>query len=389
MKAKDEALSHLRREITEIEPASAWELLRGGVALIDVRDAEEWAQGTPPGAIRIGRGRLEMQIEDTAPDLSAPLLVLCGTGNCSLFAASDLARLGYRDVRSIAGGFKRWKDAGLPVEMPRALDSQERQRYARHLLLPEVGETGQRKLLAARVLVVGAGGLGSPAALYLAAAGVGRIGLLDHDVVDRSNLQRQVLHTDAQVGVPKVHSARATLKALNPQVVVDAIDERLTGDNVESLFSGYDLVVDGSDNFPTRYLVNDACVRLRVPNVHGAVFRFEGQASVFWPAAPGGAGPCYRCLFPAPPPPELAPSCAEAGVMGVLPGVIGMLQAAEAVKIICGIGEPLVGRMLFYDALAARFTELRVRPSSSCPVCAPGAEFPGYIDYERFCADRA
>jgi len=389
MSAKDDALARLRREMKEVEPARALELQRSGVPLIDVRDFEDWSQGSPPGAIRIGRGRLELRIEEAAPDLAAPVMVMCGTGTCSLFAASDLARMGYRDVRSVAGGFNRWKDAGLPVELPGGLDGQERQRYARHLLLPEVGETGQRKLLGARVLVVGAGGLGSPAALYLAAAGVGQIGLLDHDVVERSNLQRQVLHTDAQVGVPKVHSARATLKALNPQVAVEAMEMRLTRDNVESILSGYDVIVDGSDNFPTRYLVSDACVRLGLPNVHGAVFRFEGQVSVFWPAAPGGAGPCYRCLYPAPPPPELAPSCAEAGVMGILPGVIGLLQAAEVIKIVCGIGETLVGRLLYYDALSARFTELKVRPSPACPYCAPGAPFPGYIDYEQFCAERA
>jgi len=384
MKAKDRLLAELRASVHQVEPAEALRLQARGVPLVDVRDADEMSQGSPVGAHRVGRGRLELKIEEIAPDTTAPLLVMCNSGTCSLFATEDLRRLGYTDVRSISGGFTRWKNEGLPVEVPRGLDRDYRERYSRHLLMPEVGDAGQQRLLDSSVLIVGAGGLGSPAAMYLAAAGVGRIALVDHDVVDRSNLQRQILHTDARVGTPKIESARATLKALNPSVDVVGIGERLTSANVEHLFTGYDVIVDGTDNFPSRYLINDACVRLGLPNVHGAVYRFEGQVSVFWPA--GGNGPCYRCLFPEPPPPELAPSCAEAGVMGVLPGVIGLLQAVETVKILLNLGEPLVGRMLYYDALRARFSELGVARNPACPYCAEGAEFPGYVDYERFCA---
>jgi molybdopterin/thiamine biosynthesis adenylyltransferase len=304
----------------------------------------------------------------------------------SLFAAEGLAKLGYTDVRSVVGGFNRWKADGLPVEVPRTLDAQARERYGRHLLMPEVGEAGQLKLLDARVLLIGAGGLGCPTALYLAAAGVGTLGIVDDDVVDRSNLQRQVLHADADVGKSKVESARAALLALNPTIAVRAHAERLTAANVERVFSGYDVVVDGSDNFATRYLVNDACVKLGLPNVHGSIFRFEGQVSVFWPACPTRRGPCYRCLYPEPPPPEMAPSCAEAGVLGVLPGVIGVLEAIETVKLILGLGEPLVGRLIHYDALRQRFTELRLDPDPACRYCAEGAPFPGYVDYARFCS---
>jgi molybdopterin/thiamine biosynthesis adenylyltransferase len=311
---------------------------------------------------------------------------MCGSGARSLFAAEDLVRLGYRSVSSMAGGFTRWKNEGLPVELPFVLDPAARERYSRHLLMPEVGEAGQEKLLRSKVILVGAGGLGSPAAYYLAAAGVGKLGLVDHDVVDRSNLQRQILHTDSRVGTSKVASARQTLEALNPTIEVVGHETHLRSDNVEAMFAGYDVVVDGSDNFPTRYLVNDACVKLRIPNVHGAVYRFEGQVSVFWPARPQRPGPCYRCLYPEPPPPEYAPSCAEAGVLGVLPGVIGLLQATETVKLLLGIGEPLVGRMLYFDALRPSFTELALDRDPHCRYCGDGQEFPGYIDYERFCA---
>lgn len=386
MKAKDKRLAELRASIPEITPEQAHALQQQGGVLLDVRENDEIAQGSPQGARRLGRGFLEFRIEDTVPEPDRPLLVMCGSGTRSLFAAETLRKLGYRDVRSVAGGFNRWKDRGLPFEIPLALDADARARYSRHLLMPEVGEHGQHRLLRSKVLLIGAGGLGSPAALYLAAAGVGVLGLVDHDVVDRSNLQRQVLHTDERVGVPKVESARQTLLALNPSVNVVGHEVRLEASNVEQVLGGYDIVIDGSDNFPTRYLVNDACVKLGIPNVHGAVYRFEGQVSVFWPAAPRQPGPCYRCLYPEPPPPELAPSCAEAGVLGVLPGVIGLLQAVEAIKILLDIGEPLIGRVLHYDALPARFSEFKVRRNPECAYCGDGVEFPGYIDYEQFCA---
>jgi molybdopterin/thiamine biosynthesis adenylyltransferase/rhodanese-related sulfurtransferase/molybdopterin converting factor small subunit len=380
-----ERLLALRNAIQEVSPSEALALQQRGAALVDVREQDEIAQGSPPDALRIGRGFLELRIEEAVPELGRPLVVMCNGGNRSLFAAEDLKRLGYQNVFSVTGGFSRWKNEGLPFEVPKTLDRDARERYSRHLLMPEVGEAGQMKLLNSRVLLVGAGGLGSPAALYLAAAGVGTLGIVDHDVVDRSNLQRQVLHTDARVGMSKVESARVTLLALNPSLTVEGYKTRLDSRNVEDLFSGYDVVVDGSDNFATRYLVNDACVKLGIPNVHGAIFRFEGQVSVFWPGYERFAGPCYRCIYPEPPPPELAPSCAEVGVLGVLPGVIGLLQAVEVVKLVLGVGEPLIGRMLYYDALYARFTELKLVRDPGCRYCGDEAEFPGYVDYEEFC----
>ena len=271
------------------------------------------------------------------------------------------------------------------METPHVLDQQERERYGRHLSVPEVGEEGQARLLESRVLLIGAGGLGSPAAYYLAAAGVGTLGLVDDDVVDRSNLQRQILHTDARVGKLKVDSARETLLALNPSLTIEAHPTRLTADNVEGLFDGYDVIVDGTDNFPTRYLINDACVKLRLPNVHASVYRFDGQATVFWPSRPDEPGPCYRCLYPEPPPPEMAPSCAEAGVLGVLPGVMGLLQAVETIKLLLDIGRPLVGRLLQYDALEQRFTELQLERDPECGYCADGVEFPGYQEIVTSC----
>lgn len=386
MKAKDKRVAELKADIGEVDPAEALALQAQGAVLIDVREADEVAQGSPVGALRLGRGFLELRVEDAVPELDRPVVTMCGSGVRSLFAAEDLRRLGYRRVVSMAGGFGRWKAQGLPFEVPPQLDEDARERYSRHLLMPEVGEAGQLKLLASRVLLVGAGGLGSPAAFYLAAAGIGKLGLVDHDVVDRSNLQRQILHTEAAVGTSKVESARKTLLALNSGVAVETFDTRLTSANVEAVFGGFDLVVDGSDNFPTRYLVNDACVRLGLPCVHGAVYRFEGQATVFWPGYAQRRGPCYRCLFPEPPPPEFAPSCAEAGVLGVLPGVIGLLQAVEALKIVLGVGDPLVGRLLAYDALAGRFTEYRVERDPACAWCGGHGAVPGYIDYEQFCA---
>jgi molybdopterin/thiamine biosynthesis adenylyltransferase/rhodanese-related sulfurtransferase len=386
MSLHERRLEALRREVTQVNPQEARKLQAGGACLIDVREADEIAQGSPEGALRLGRGFLELRVEERVPEHDRTLLVLCGGGARSLFAAGDLLRLGYGDVRSVEGGFNRWKDEGLPFEVPRLLDPEARQRYARHLLMPEVGEEGQLKLMDGRVLLIGAGGLGSPAALYLAAAGVGTLGIVDHDLVDRSNLQRQILHSEERVGQPKVASARQALKALNSSVEVVEYQEYLTSDNVDRIFAGYQVIVDGSDNFATRYLVNDACVRHALPNVHGAVYRFEGQVSVFWPSRPERPGPCYRCLYPEPPPAELAPSCAEAGVLGVLPGVIGLLEAVEALKILLGKGESLVGRLLCYDALEARFLELKIPRNPACPYCADGVEFPGYVDYERLCA---
>jgi molybdopterin/thiamine biosynthesis adenylyltransferase/rhodanese-related sulfurtransferase len=389
MRAKDHRLAELRARIPEVTPREAAALHEHGAALIDVREPDEVAQGSPVGAHRIVRGFLELRIEDAVGDLQRPVLLLCAGGTRSLFAAEGLRQLGYKDVRSVAGGFNGWKNDGLPVEVPRALSERDRERYSRHLLMPEVGEKGQLRLLESRVLLIGAGGLGSPAALYLAAAGVGKLGVVDMDTIERSNLQRQILHTDERTGTSKVESALETLRALNPDIELAGHEARLDARNVEEIFRGYQVVVDGSDNFATRYLVNDACVRLDLPNVHGSIFRFEGQVSVFWPRYPARRGPCYRCLYPAPPPPELAPSCEEAGVLGVLPGVIGTLEAVETLKLLLGIGDPLVGRLLHYDALRQRVTELALAPDPACPYCSPGATFPGYVDYEVFCAARA
>lgn len=380
--ARQKKLAELRLTIPEVDPPAAFELQRGGAILIDVREPDEVNQGSPVGAERIVRGFLELQIEDRVPDLGRPLLLLCAGGSRSLFASSNLLDLGYRDVRSVRGGFNAWKAAGLPLELPASLSAEERARYSRHLLVPEVGEAGQLKLLSSRVLIVGAGGLGSPAAFYLAAAGVGTLGLIDDDVVDRSNLQRQILHTDDRVGQYKVDSAKKTLLALNPGITVETYAERLRRDNVEDLFRRYDVIVDGSDNFATRYLVNDACVKLGLPNVHGSIFRFEGQVSVFWPAR---SGPCYRCLFPEPPPAGVAPSCAEAGVLGVLPGVIGTLEAIEAIKLLLGIGTPLMGRLLVYDALEQRFVDLELRKGPNCPVCGGDAASLELVDVGEVC----
>ena len=386
MKAKDRRLAELKAQIAEVTPKQALQMQRQGAALLDVREPGEVAQGSPAGAHRLGRGYLELKVEEALPDLDRTVLVTCASGARSLFAAEQLQLLGYQDVRSIEGGFNAWKNAGLPFEVPKVLTDAERDRYSRHLLMPEVGETGQLKLLHGKVLLIGAGGLGSPAALYLAAAGVGTLGIMDHDVVDRSNLQRQILHTDDRVGLSKVESARTAIKALNPNVHTIALESYLDSGNVEETLSGYDVVVDGSDNFATRYLVNDACVKLGLPNVHGSVYRFEGQVTVFWPAYDKHRGPCYRCLYAMPPPPEMAPSCAEAGVLGVVPGVIGLLQAVEVTKILLGIGDPLVGKLLYYDALEARFSELNLKPNPECAYCRDDAEFPGYVDYQAFCA---
>jgi molybdopterin/thiamine biosynthesis adenylyltransferase/rhodanese-related sulfurtransferase len=354
----------------EVSPREALELMARGARLVDVRDAPELLAGTVRGAIHIARCELMQRVAGFAPDTAATLLLICASGVRSRLAATQLAALGYSDVRSVAGGLARWQREGLPVESSRATGDPDWERYARQLALPEVGEAGQRRLMDARVLLVGAGGLGSPAALYLAAAGVGHLTLVDDDRVERSNLQRQVLHRDASAGESKVLSGVATLRALNPSIEVTGHDVRLSEANARELLSGQHVVIDGSDNFATRYVVNDACVALGIACVHGSVFRFEGQVSVFWPGQPGGAGPCYRCLYPEPPPPELAPSCAEAGVLGVVPGIIGLLQAAETLKLLLGAGVPLVGRMLHYDGLRGRFDEFEVPRDPQCPACA-------------------
>ena len=362
-------LEQKRRDVPEVDAREALRLREHGATFVDVREQDEFDQGAIPGAVHIPRGFLEMRIEETVRDPASPLVVFCAGGTRSLFAAETLQQLGYGQVFSMAGGFNGWKGSGLPWRIPQTLSSDQRRRYSRHLLIPEVGEEGQRKLLDARVLLVGAGGLGSPAALYLAAAGVGTIGIIDADVVDDSNLQRQVIHTAERLGIPKVESARIGIQALNPDVRVEKHEVHLDKSNVLEIFSQYDVILDGTDNFATRYLINDACVLLDKPNAHGSIFRFEGQATTFIPHV----GPCYRCLFPSPPPPELAPSCAEAGVLGLLPGTIGIIQATEVAKLILGIGEPLVGRLLTYDALEMEFRELRLSRDPECPMCGPGA----------------
>jgi sulfur-carrier protein adenylyltransferase/sulfurtransferase len=379
-----ELLQQAKAEIEEIDAARAHSLVADGEApaLVDVRERDEWDEGHIPGAVHIPRGYLESRIEQAALDRARPLIVYCASGSRSAFAARTLQELGYEQVSSLAGGFTDWKQNGFPTELSRTLAPTQRTRYSRHVLIPEVGETGQLRLLDARVLLVGAGGLGSPAALYLAAAGVGTLGIIDADVVDETNLQRQIVHSTERLGEPKVDSARRTLTALNPDVDVVTYRERLSSDNVDRILEpGWDVIVDGADNFPTRYLVNDASVWHGIPVVHGSIFRFEGQVTVFKP----GEGPCYRCLFPQPPPPELAPSCAEGGVLGVLPGVIGSLQASEALKLALGIGEPLVGRLLLFDALAATFAEVKLQRDPTCPVCGDSPTITSYIDYVEFC----
>ena len=377
-------LQQVKRQIRESQPSEVFQSL--DVArppiLLDVREADEYAQGAVPGAVHIPRGYLELRVENEAPDRSHPIVVYCAGGVRSALAAHALQQLGYSDVVSMAQGFTGWKNAGLPFSMPRTLTEAQRNRYSRHLLVPEVGEAGQLKLLDAKVLLIGAGGLGSPAALYLAAAGVGTLGIVDSDVVDESNLQRQVLHNTSRVGQAKTASARQTIEGLNPDVRVVEHNERLIAENVLQIIEQYDLIVDGADNFPTRYLLNDASLLARKPIVHGSIFRFEGQLTVFNPYE----GPCYRCLFPEPPPPELAPSCAEAGVLGVLPGIVGCLQASEALKLLLGIGEPLVGRLLLFDALETSFRELKLRRNPECPACGEHAQLEGVTDLEFVCA---
>lgn len=388
-----ELLAAVRRQVVEVTLEEVKRRLDASApyTLVDVREKEEYRAGYIPGAISVPRGFLEQQIEARVPDKTTNIVVYCAGGARSALAAKTLAELGYLHVETANPGFVRWKDLGYPVESQSLLSDAQRDRYSRHVLLPEVGEAGQARLLRSKVLVIGAGGLGSPACLYLAAAGVGTLGLVDADVVDASNLQRQVLHATSRVGHPKVESAETVLRDLNPDVKVVGYRERLTSKNVERLFGDYDVVVDGTDNFPTRYLVNDASVWLGKPVVHGSIFRFDGQLTTFLPAKAAAklgldAGPCYRCLYPEPPPAHLAPSCQEAGVLGILPGVIGLLQATETIKLLLGRGEPLVGRLLTYDSLKMKFRELRLRRDPGCPVCGANPTLTEYVDYEAFCS---
>jgi molybdopterin/thiamine biosynthesis adenylyltransferase/rhodanese-related sulfurtransferase len=384
-----EFIRQVKTQIDEVDPSQVHEVLDNGVVIVDVRETEEWDRGHLPGAKHVARGHLESRIEGAAPDRDQRVILYCATGNRSALAARTLRDdLGYERVESMTGGYTLWKDRGYDVAIPKTFTPEQRDRYSRHFLLPEVGTEGQQKLLDAKVLLLGAGGLGSPTALYLAAAGVGTLGIVDDDVVDVSNLQRQVIHTTDRVGIPKVDSAEQQIKALNPDVDVVKFQTRLDATNIMEIIRDFDIVVDGVDNFPTRYLLNDASVRLRIPVVSAAILGFEGQLSVFAPYE----GPCYRCLFRQPPPAELAPSCGANGVLGVLPGTMGLLQATEVVKLIIGAGEPLIGRLLMYDALAATTTELKVRRDPECPICSrePEAisdeEMGVFPDYEAFCA---
>ena len=385
-----ELLRRVREHIVEVDPTEVLDQLGSpDVTIVDVREAEEVAQGKIRGAVHVPRSYLETRIEGIAPDRSKRVILYCASGNRSAFGAKTLAEdMGYERVESLTGGITLWKDRGYPVEVPWSLTPEQRQRYSRHLLLPEVGADGQQQLLDAKVLLLGAGGLGSPTALYLAAAGVGTIGIVDDDVVDVTNLQRQVIHTTGRVGDLKVDSAEQAIHDLNPDVHVVKYATRLDASNIVEIVEGWDMVVDGVDNFPTRYLLNDATVRMRIPVVSAAILGFEGQLSVFKPYE----GPCYRCLFRQPPPAELAPSCGANGVLGVLPGTMGLLQATEVVKLILGVGDPLIGRLLMYDALGATVTELKVRRDPECPICSRDPseiaddELGVFPDYEAFCA---
>ncbi|MFI5397784.1 MAG: molybdopterin-synthase adenylyltransferase MoeB [Candidatus Binatia bacterium] len=380
-------MDEARREVPEWTIDQVREHLGNGdqYLLLDVREKDEFRDGHLSGAVSVPRGYLELRIEQTVPNKSKPIVAYCGGGTRSLLAAKQLRDMGYQQVISMAGGYAAWKGAGYPWKQDRQFTVEQLNRYSRHFLLSEVGEEGQAKLLDAKVLLVGAGGLGSPTAFYLAAAGVGTLGLVDHDVVDLSNLQRQILHTNDRIGMPKVESARQTLTALNPDVKIVGYQQRLSSENIMGLIQDYDIIVDGCDNFPTRYLVNDACVMTGKPNVHGSIFQFEGQASVFYP----GKGPCYRCLFPEPPPPGAAPSCAEAGVLGVLPGLVGCVQALETIKLILGVGQPLIGRMVYFDTLSMELRIHKLRKDPNCPVCGLHPTVTKLIDYEEFCGLRS
>jgi adenylyltransferase/sulfurtransferase len=379
----DQLISKLRREIKEIDVHQlARQLENNEVTLIDIRELDEWAQGRVEGSLHIPRGFLELQIENHLANRNQPIAVMCAGGVRSLLGARDLAEMGYTKVVSVAGGFNAWKNGGYSFSSPRMLTEDQRHRYSRHTVMPEVGEQGQLKLLDASVLLIGAGGLGSPAAIYLAAAGIGKIGIVDFDVVDTSNLQRQIIHRLEDVDRPKVESAAKTIAQLNPDVEVVGYQTQLTSENALDIISQYDVIINGSDNFPTRYLVNDACVLLGKNLVDASIFRFEGQVTVF-DAAHGG--PCYRCLYPDPPPPGEVPSCAEGGVLGVLPGIIGSLEAVEAIKLILGQGDALIGRLLLYDALDGEFREVKIPKNLDCPVCGEHPTVTSLIDYEEFC----
>ncbi len=384
-----ELLRDIKSRIEQIDPSRVHELLDEGVAIIDVRETEEYAAGHLPGAKHVPKSYLETRIEGVVPDRSAQIVLYCQSGNRSAWAARTLEEdLGYENVSSMTGGITLWKDRGYEVLVPRSLTPEQRERYSRHMLVPEIGIEGQQKLLDAKVLLLGAGGLGSPTALYLAAAGVGTLGIVDDDVVDLSNLQRQVIHSTAGIGTPKVDSAEEAIHALNPDVKVVKYPVRIDASNIVEIIEGYDVIVDGVDNFPTRYLLNDATVRLKIPVVSASILGFDGQLSVFKPYD----GPCYRCLFREPPPAELAPSCGANGVLGVLPGTMGLLQATEVVKLIVGIGEPAIGRLLLYDALGATLTEVKVHRDPECPICSrdpediADEELGVFPDYEAFCA---
>src|SRR4051794_27159243 len=384
-----EFIRQAKERVAEIDPSDAKKLSSNGAVLVDVRETDEFSAGHIPGAKHVPRGYLESRIEAAVPDHDKHVILYCASGNRSALAAKTLAdELGYTNVESLRGGITLWKDRGYEVDVPKTLTAEQRDRYSRHILIPEVGAEGQQKLLDAKVLLLGAGGLGSPAALYLAAAGVGTLGIVDNDEVDLSNLQRQVIHSSERIGVPKVDSAEETINALNPDVKVEKHPVRLDASNVIELIEPYDIVVDGLDNFPTRYLLNDASVRLRKPVVSASILGFDGQLSVFKPYE----GPCYRCLYPVPPPAELAPSCGANGVLGVLPGTMGLLQATEVVKLVLGQGDPLIGRLLLYEALGATFTELKVRRDPECPICSrdpesiTDEEMGVFPDYEAFCA---
>jgi len=382
----------IKSQIKEVDPGEVNDLIsngHNGYVVVDVREQHEFEQSHLPGAVHVPRGHLESRIEGAAPDKAERVIAYCASGQRSALAANTMLKeLGYENVESMTGGITLWKDRGYQVEVPKALSAEQRERYSRHLLIPEIGLEGQTRLLEAKVLLLGAGGLGSPAALYLAAAGVGTLGIVDNDVVDLSNLQRQVAHSNDRIGIPKVDSAEIAIKEINPDVNVVKYQTRLDASNIMEIIDGYDVIVDGVDNFPTRYLLNDATVRLGIPVVSASILGFDGQLSVFKPHD----GPCYRCLYPTPPPAELAPSCGANGVLGVLPGTMGLLQSTEVVKLIVGNGEPLIGRLLLYDALAASFTELKVRRDPECPVCSrdPGEisdeEMGVFPDYEAFCA---
>jgi len=382
-----EIMAEARKQVPEVSPQKVNDLLKNNgksPILLDVRESDEWRQGHLEGALPLPRGFLEIKVESLIPDKNSPIVAYCAGGVRSLLAAKIMKEMGYQNVSSMAGGYGAWKNGGFKWVQDFQYTPEQLIRYSRHFLLPEVGEDGQAKLLQAKVLMVGAGGLGSPAAYYLAAAGVGTLGIIDNDVVDISNLQRQILHANDRVGMPKVESAKKTLEALNPDVKVIPYQAKLTSENIMEIIKDYDFVVDGCDNFPTRYLVNDACVLTKKPNVHGSIFQFEGQATVFYP----GKGPCYRCLYPEPPPAELAPSCAEAGVLGVLPGLIGVIEALEAIKLILGKGDILIGRLLCFNTLTMEINSLRLRRDPNCPMCGEHPTIHELIDYEEFCSLR-